>query len=320
MSRIVVTGASGYIGGQTVLQLLDQGHSVLAIDDRREPEHLTGKGARYLISDFADSGSFNLIKAFGTEAIIHCAGTSLVGPSLSNPREYYQNNFVKTKRMLDFLVDHAMANVRVIFSSSAAVYGEPVMCPCEEVDPVSPISPYGESKLMIEYALASYARAYGLDYVAFRYFNACGADSKGRHGQEPGATHLVARVLESIRDHKEFILNGNDYPTEDGTCVRDYIHVEDLAAAHIRAIDRSVPAGVYNLGTSTGSSNQEIIHLAEKITGQLLDVKIGTQRPGDPAILTATADKFKQTSGWAPEYQIEDMVQHAWNWYVRQHP
>jgi UDP-glucose 4-epimerase len=184
------------------------------------------------------------IKLFCPDAIIHCAGTSLVGPSVMNPEEYYNNNFVKTKTLLDFLIANHQKNVRVIFSSSAATYGEPIMTPCQEEDPAIPISPYGESKLMVELMMKSYATAYGLDFVAFRYFNACGADSQGRHGQAPGATHIIARVLESIRDGKTFTLYGDSYPTPDGTCIRDYIHVEDLADAHIMAMNPAVPVGI----------------------------------------------------------------------------
>ncbi len=209
----------------------------------------------------------------------------------------------------------ALPRTRLIFSSSAAVYGEPIMNPCHEVDPKEPVSPYGESKLMIEQILESYHRAYGLDYVAFRYFNACGADSQGRHGQEPGATHIIARVLESIRDGQEFVLNGIDYPTPDGTCVRDYVHVEDIARAHVLALDRRVEPGVYNLGTSQGISNREIIDTAQQVTGSAVVIRVGDRRPGDPPMLTAGADKFNRyTTEWR-KYNLDDIIGHAWAWY-----
>jgi UDP-glucose 4-epimerase len=192
------------------------------------------------------------------------------------------------------------------------------MTPCQEVDPAEPISPYGQSKLMIEWMLASYGQAYGIDSVAFRYFNACGADSSARHGQEPGATHIIARVLESLRDQSDqFVLNGKDFATEDGTCVRDYIHVEDLAQAHILAIDRNVPGGVYNLGTNQGYSNLQILHGAISITKQDLAYTVGPRRAGDPATLTADASKFMGASGWQPKHGLEDMITHAWAWYNR---
>ena len=315
MSTVIVTGAAGYIGGQVALQLQDAGHTVVGIDRRPLPVHLTGT-MQFLHADFDSDESFNLMIKLRPQAIVHCAGTSLVGPSIKNPSEYYNNNVVKTYHLLQ-IITQAIPTTRFIFSSSAAVYGEPVMTPSMEVDPKEPISPYGESKLMSEFMLESYRRAYGLDYVAFRYFNACGADSLARHGQEPGATHIIARVLESVRDNKEFVLNGVDYPTADGTCICDYIHVEDIARAHILALDSRVPPGVYNLGSNEGTSNRQIIGAATKITGQTVNVVLGEKRAGDPPVLTASAEKFNNiVSGWR-KYSLDDMIQHAWAWYVR---
>jgi UDP-glucose 4-epimerase len=192
------------------------------------------------------------------------------------------------------------------------------MTPCQETDPAEPISPYGESKLMIEWMLRSYAQAYGLDSVTFRYFNACGADRMSRHGQEHGATHIIARVLEAIRDQSDqFVLNGKDFATEDGTCIRDYVHVHDIAQAHVTAMDPAVPGGVYNLGTNQGYSNLQILHGAIGITKQDLAYTVGPRRPGDPATLTADASKFMGASSWEPEYGLEDMIAHAWAWYNR---
>lgn len=313
---VIVTGASGYIGGQTVLKLKEQDITVVGIDVRPTPDHLKNICDRFYQEDFANDFALGLLDTFEPQAIIHCAGTSLVGPSITNPEHYYNNNFVKTKKMLDRLIKHDIKS-RVIFSSSAAVYGEPVMTPCSESDPPLPVSPYGESKLMIEMALKSYSRAYGLDYVSFRYFNACGADPRRRHGQADGATHIIARVLESLRDNKQFTLNGDSYATDDGTCVRDYIHVDDLARAHVMSISQEVSRGVYNLGTSTGHSNREIIALAEKVTGKKLNYQVGPQRDGDPAVLTAASDRFNSVTAWVPRYNIEEIMRHAWAWYVR---
>jgi UDP-glucose-4-epimerase GalE len=316
--KVIVTGAAGYIGGQTLLQLTDAGHDVLAIDRVMPPGNLMTVPCSWHTGDFASDMSLDAIKLFCPDAIIHCAGASLVGPSLTNPEEYYNNNFVKTKILLDYLVSNHYKQVRFIFSSSAATYGNPIMNPCQEVDPAEPISPYGESKLMIEWMLKSYHRAYGLDYVAFRYFNACGADSLARHGQTSGATHIIARVLEALRDQSgQFVLNGTNFETEDGTCIRDYVHVEDLAAAHVMAMDRSIPTDVYNLGTNQGYSNLQIIQGAIGLTKQDLEYNVGPQRPGDPAMLTANADKFIGVSGWQPRYGLEDMIDHAWAWYNR---
>jgi UDP-arabinose 4-epimerase len=313
---VMVTGAAGYIGGQTMLALQARGFKVLGIDTRIFPHHLKSVPDLFLQEDFANKYALDAIADHRPHAIIHCAGTSLVGPSVTNPELYYRNNFVKTKTLLDYLVK-SNANPRVIFSSSAATYGNPVMTPCSEEDPTMPVSPYGESKLMIELMLRSYQQAYGIDYVAFRYFNACGADPQARHGQEPNATHIIARVLESIRDNKPFTLYGDTYPTPDGTCVRDYVHVDDIARAHVMAVDRTVPSSVYNLGTSNGASNREIIAMAERVTGQKVDVRIGPIRAGDPDVLTASAALFNNTTTWVPQYNLEEMVRHAWAWYTR---
>ena len=313
---ILVTGAAGYIGGETMLRLKDAGHHVVGVDTVACPVHLRAVADRFYQEDFSQTRGLQLLDEFSPHAIIHCAGSSLVGPSLMRPADYYNNNFAKTKIMLDRIRNHKL-DTRVIFSSSAACYGEPVITPCSEVDPCEPISPYGESKLMIEWMLRNYQRAYGLDFVAFRYFNACGADSGIRHGQLPGATHIIARVLESLRDNKEFVLYGDDYDTPDGTCVRDYVHVEDIADAHVLAVDRGLASGVFNLGTKTGFSNRDIISTAERITQRTLQIQSGPRRPGDPAVLTATADKWTEASGWRPRFTLNDMISHAWTWYVR---
>jgi UDP-glucose 4-epimerase len=315
--KVVVTGAAGYVGGETLLKLVDAGHDVLAIDRQIPPGQLIPVPCQWHTGDFASELGIDAIKLFCPDAIVHCAGTSLVGPSLEHPEEYYNNNFVKTKILLDYLVKNHDKRVRFIFSSSAATYGNPIMTPVQEVDPTEPISPYGQSKLMIDWMLQSYQRAYGLDFVSFRYFNACGADSQTRHGQAPGATHIIARVLESVKNNTDFTLYGTDYPTDDGTCVRDYIHVEDLAEAHILAIDPSVPSNIYNLGTNAGNSNLAVVQLAAQIVGQDIPVAHGPQREGDPAVLTADAGKFMSVSTWQPKFTLQDMITHAWAWYTK---
>jgi UDP-glucose 4-epimerase len=315
--KVVVTGAAGFIGGETLLKLVDAGHDVLAIDRVMPPGHLIPVPCQWHTGDFAAELGLDAIKRFCPDAIVHCAGTSLVGPSIANPQEYYNNNFIKTKILLDYLVANHDKQPRFIFSSSAATYGNPIITPVQEIDPTEPISPYGQSKLMIDWMLSNYQRAYGLDFVSFRYFNACGADSQARHGQEPGATHIIARVLESMRDRKTFTLNGTNYETADGTCVRDYVHVEDLALAHITAIDKTVPCDIYNLGTAEGTSNAQIIDTARTITGQPIEVVVGPIRPGDPATLTADPAKFQTVSSWRPQFDLKDMIQHAWAWYNR---
>jgi UDP-glucose 4-epimerase len=316
---VVVTGAAGYIGGEISLLLKDAGHKVVGIDRRPCPEHLGPRQEvfdRYLQADFDSDESYRMLINLQPAAVIHCAGTSLVGPSMTAPCDYWNNNVKKTMNLLN-IMHSALPRTRLIFSSSAAVYGNPVMTPCNEVDPKEPFSPYGQSKLAVEWMLESYHRAYGLSYVAFRYFNACGADSQGRHGQEPGATHIVARVLESVRDGTEFVINGVEYTTPDGTCVRDYVHVEDIARAHVAALDAAVvPSGVYNLGSAAGHSNRQIVSATTEVTGQTVDVQLGEPRAGDPAVLTADSTKFDQlVPGWR-QYNLRDMIAHAWAWYV----
>lgn len=316
MSTVVVTGISGYIGGQTALLLKDAGERVIGIDRRPLPDHLKGVCERFVQEDFSSKHALSVMVQERPDAVVHCAGTSLVGPSVKNPAEYYRNNVANTFELLE-IVRKALPRCKFVYSSSAATYGEPVMLPIHEVDPAEPVSPYGQSKLIVDMMLESYHRAYGINYASFRYFNACGADPKKRHGQAPGATHIIARVLEAIRDNQEFTLYGDDYPTDDGTCVRDYVHVDDIARAHSLAIYHDVPPGVYNLGSNAGTSNQEIIAAAERITGKKLTVNIGHRREGDPPQLTASSAKFDMVAGAWRHYTLDDMIRHAWAWYVR---
>ena len=316
---VVVTGAAGYIGGQIALTLSDTGHQVIGIDRQPCPTHLKDVFHNFIQADFDSDQARTKLIQFQPNAIIHCAGTSLVGPSVKHPSDYYNNNVIKTIHLLDLVVN-ALPKTRFIFSSSASVYGEPVLDTCSEVDPCEPMSPYGESKRMIEQVLASYHHAYRLDYVAFRYFNACGADHLGRHGQEPGATHVIARILEATRDRKQFSLYGNDYDTPDGTCVRDYVHVEDIAYAHTCALDAAVPSGVYNLGSNTGISVKEVLTLAAAMIAGSVSVIPEPRREGDPAVLTANSAKFSKLMPTWRRYTLYDMIQHAWAWYVRKNP
>jgi len=314
---VIVTGSAGYIGGQTALLLKDAGHEVYGIDRRHPPKHLLGVCDGFLFQDFASDVALSWIIQKQPDAIIHCAGTSLVGPSMTDPAEYYNNNVAKTLRLLD-IVKQSMPRCRFVFSSSAATYGDPIMNPIHEVYPQQPVSPYGESKLMIDMMLESYHRAYGTDYVSFRYFNACGADPEGRHGQEPGATHLIARFLEAARDNGQFRIYGDDYPTVDGTCVRDYVHVADIARAHALALYHKIPAGVYNLGSNQGTSVKQVIDQARTIIGKMPYIGTEARRAGDPPELVASPDKFNLVAGAWQHYKLDDMIQHAWNWYVRQ--
>jgi len=316
MSVVIVTGVAGYIGGQTALLLKDAGHEVYGIDRREPLKHLRGICDKFLYQDFASDVALSYIINKQPDAVIHCAGTSLVGPSMQDPVEYYNNNVAKTLRLLD-IVRKSLPRCRFVFSSSAATYGEPMISACYESDSCVPLSPYGESKLMIDMMLKSYHRAYNLNYVSFRYFNACGADPQGRHGQEPGATHLIARLLEATRDDGQFRIYGDDYPTVDGTCIRDYVHVEDIARAHALALDLKIPAGIYNLGSNSGTSVKQIMDRARKIVGKMPYIGVEQRRPGDPPELTATSKKFDLVAGVWRHHDLDAMIQHAWAWYVR---
>ena len=314
-NSVAVTGAAGFVGGQTMIALKAAGYKVLGIDKSRLPLHLRDYADCFMQEDYASSYALDAIYRHQPIAIIHCGGTSLVGPSMKDPAGYYYNNFVKTKTLLDHVVKQRLMS-KIIFSSSAAVYGEPKHVPCTESDIPDPVSPYGESKFMIEMMLRSYGRAYGLNWAAFRYFNVCGADPEGRHGQAGGATHIIARVLESIRDGRDFTLNGDDYDTEDGTCIRDYVHVADVATAHVKALNTDFANGVYNVGINHAFSNREIIDAAERITGKKLKMSVGPRRPGDPARLQADAAQL-EAQGWKSQQGLDEMIEHAWRWYVR---
>jgi UDP-glucose-4-epimerase GalE len=314
--NIIVTGSAGYIGGQTALLLKDAGHEVYGIDRRDPPKHLLGVCDGFLYQDFASDVALSWIIQKQPNAIIHCAGTSLVGPSMADPSEYYNNNVVKTLKLAD-VVRRSLPRCRFIFSSSAATYGEPMMGACHEVDPCLPVSPYGESKLMIDMMLESYHRAYELDYVSFRYFNACGADPQGRHGQEPGATHLIAKLLEATRDDGNFKIYGDDYPTADGTCIRDYVHVDDIARAHALALYHKIPAGIYNLGSNQGHSVKQVIERAGTVVGKMPNVSVEARRAGDPPELTASPAKFDMVAGAWRHHDLDSMIKHAWAWYNR---
>ena len=316
MSVVIVTGVAGYIGGQTALLLKDAGHEVYGIDRRDPPKHLRGICDKFLYQDFASDVALSWIIAKQPDAIIHCAGTSLVGPSMQDPAEYYNNNVAKTLRLLD-IVRKSLPRCRFVFSSSAATYGEPMISACYESDSCVPLSPYGESKLIIDMMLESYHRAYGLNYVSFRYFNACGADPKGRHGQEPGATHLIAKLLEATRDDGQFRIYGDDYPTADGTCIRDYVHVEDIARAHALALDLKIPAGIYNLGSNSGTSVKQVMERARELIGKMPYIGVEARREGDPAMLTANPTKFDMLAGAWRHHNLDAMIEHAWAWYVR---
>jgi UDP-glucose 4-epimerase len=322
--KIVITGGCGYIGSHIAraLKQHDSANHVYIIDRERRDHTLKGVDG-FLYADYASKQSLLWIEELEPDVVVHCAGDILVGESVEDPAKYYDNNVSKTIALFNCLKDLKKKPV-VLFSSSASVYGNPERLPLVESDPVQPISPYGATKAMTERILADYNRAYGLPSVCFRYFNACGAEPFNHDlGQAPGASHIIARVLESKLADKVFTLNGNDYATPDRTCIRDYIHVWDLADAHIRAIEWMVnqtikSAAVFNLGTQHGISNQEIIDYVLLNYGTI-SVTVGPRRSGDPDRLVANADLAHHVLGWKPNYStINQIVDSAYKWYTRE--
>jgi UDP-glucose-4-epimerase GalE len=321
MSRtIVVTGGCGYIGSHIAraFRYADHNNRIVVIDQVHRTHTLKDIDCFYR-GDFADGRALDLIKLEQPDIIVHCAGTSLVGPSMHDPGDYYENNVGKTIALLNCIKDMSKKPV-VLFSSSASVYGEPKELPIPESHPLNPISPYGRTKLMIETMLKDYSNAYDINSVCFRYFNAAGAwPIEHDLGEEKDGTHIIARALEASLNNKEFTIFGSDYDTPDGTCVRDYVHVMDLATAHIKAIDfvEDNPGfHVFNLGTTQGVSNKQIADYVSTRYG-FKCLTYGFRRQGDPAVLVADALKARTELNWDPDNSdIGNIIDSAYKWYV----
>lgn len=315
---VAVTGGCGYIGSHIACELREKtDYKILIIDRAADSLPHTHWLADHLVSDdfISEVSKCALIK-FNPIAIIHCAGTSLVGPSISNPGEYYNNNVVKTIALLEFMQQHYLNNL--IFSSSAAVYGESWANVCSEDQLPEPINPYGNTKAIIETVLADYGSAYGINSMSFRYFNAAGADPRSRLGQTEGATHLVARIMENLVNGSPLTIYGNQYPTRDKTCVRDYCHVCDIARAHVLAINHlkfNPGTHIYNIGSGNGTTVFEMVQAAQRVTGTLPSFKVGEARLGDPAILVADTHRANIELKWQPQYTVDDIIKTAWDWY-----
>jgi UDP-glucose-4-epimerase GalE len=316
---VAITGCNGYIGGQTVLKFKDLGYKVIGVDRNNTSPWIRNIVDSFITGDFTNPMFINVVIDKNPDSLIHIAGTSLVGPSMTDPGPYYTNNVGNTARLLGSLADRGWKKT-VIFSGSAAIYGDQGDALITEETPKLPISPYGQSKLMAEQVLRDCAAGYGFKTISLRYFNACGADSRVRHGQLKKATHLIARIMESIINRDVFTLNGNTYNTPDGTCVRDYLHVEDIAHAHFLATKYAetmeISSDEFNLSSGKGVSIQDIIRSVEHITGRTVLVHTGLPRAGDPATLVASANKFYRGAGWQPTNStIDNIVRTSWAWY-----
>jgi UDP-glucose-4-epimerase GalE len=321
--RILVTGGAGYIGSHAVRLFLSRGHDVWVYDNLSEGHRRAVPAERLIVGDLAEVQRLDhALMLHRIEAVVHFAAFAYVGESVRDPGKYYQNNLVNTLHLLECVRRHQVG--RFVFSSTCATYGVPERVPITEDEPQRPINPYGAGKLAVERALADYAAAYGLGYAALRYFNAAGASPDGGIGEDHDPeTHLIPLVLEAALGRRPHIeVFGTDYPTPDGTCIRDYIHVDDLAEAHLLALEVPQPGKglCYNLGTGRGYSVREVIRTAEEVTGKPVPVKEGPRRPGDSPALVASSEKVQRELGWRPRYtELRPIVETAWNWH-RNHP
>lgn len=317
--RILVTGGAGYIGSHAVRELINNGHSVTVLDN-------LSKGHEEAIdprATFLEGSTANLemlvqrLHAHQIEAVMHFAADIEVGESVSDPYKYYLNNFSNSLNLL-----HAMklsGVKKIVFSSTAAVYGNPERTPIQEDQRRNPINPYGRSKMMTEMAIEDFCKAYGMGYTILRYFNVAGASPDASIGEDhQPESHLIPRILHAARDEGEVSIFGTDYDTADGTCIRDYVHVVDLARAHVLAIENmnQGEGRIYNIGSEQGFSVREVIRACETVVGKNLQVKECPRRPGDPAVLVASSSRLRTELGWEPLYpSIQTIVQHAWHWH-----
>jgi len=320
--RVLVTGGAGYIGSHAAKALAKAGHEPLVLDNLSSGHRWAVKWGRLFDWDLADAAKLpQLLEKEQVEAVLHFAASLLVGESVQKPRKYYWNNVVNTLHLLDAMLEAGVK--RIVFSSSAATYGNPQKVPIPEDHPKEPVNPYGETKLAMERALQWYGNAYGLKWVALRYFNAAGADPDGELGESHDPEeHLIPLTLKAALGQRQHVeIYGTDYPTPDGTAVRDYIHVTDLADAHVRALDYLANGGksrALNLGTGHGYSVREVISAAGKLSSHFVPFREGPRRAGDPPVLVADARHAATALGWKPQHsELETIIRHAWNWHSK---
>jgi UDP-glucose 4-epimerase len=321
--RILVTGGAGYIGSHTVRALIARGHDVWVYDSLVHGHRAAVPADRLIVGDLKDADVLDhALLIHRIEAVVHFAAYCYVGESVTDPGKYYQNNVGNTLTLFERMRRHEVN--RLVFSSSCATYGTPEKIPITEDTPQRPINPYGRTKLIVELAMADYAAAYGWGCTALRYFNAAGATPDGSIGEDHDPeTHLIPLVIQAAMKKRPHVaIFGTDYPTADGTCVRDYIHVDDLALAHAQALERTTPGvfRAFNLGTGRGYSVREVVRTVEAVSGLTVPFREEPRRPGDPPELVAAPGKAARELGWKPKYiELEQIVQTAWNWH-RTHP
>ncbi len=324
---ILVTGGAGYIGSHAVQALQNSGYEVIVLDNlvygHRDIVENVLK-AKLIIGDISDRTLLDeVFTTHSITAVMHFAAYAYVGESITEPAKYYRNNVAGSLTLLSAMLAASVKDI--VFSSTCATYGIPESVPVTEDMPQNPINPYGRSKLMVEKILADFDHAYGLKSVCFRYFNAAGADPDSRLGEDhTPETHIIPLVLQTAMGKRESVsILGTDYPTPDGTCIRDYIHVVDLAQAHVLGLKQLLKVGesdIFNLGNANGFSVREVIETAKLVTGKTINVIEGDRRPGDPPILVGSAEKAKKVLGWHPQYpELKDILTHAWNWHQKRH-
>jgi UDP-glucose 4-epimerase len=319
MYNVLVVGGAGYIGSHIVRDLSENNYNAIIYDNLTEGHREAINGRHFIHADIDDTGKLDeVFEQNKIDMVMHFSAYAYVGESVENPEKYYKNNVCGTINLLSSMLKHRVTNF--IFSSSCATYGNPVYVPIDEQHPQKPINPYGATKLMVERIIDDYSKAYGLNYMALRYFNAAGAHPDARTGESHRIeTHLIPLVLKTLTGEKDKVhVFGSDYDTPDGTCIRDYIHVCDLAAAHRLAMEKLLSGGEnnrINLGTAVGTSVKEIISACEEVTGSKVPAVYADRRPGDPAVLTASNEYAKKTLGWVPQYtDIKDIIKTAWAW------
>jgi UDP-glucose 4-epimerase len=319
--RILVTGGAGYIGSHTVLLLLESGYDVVVADNLSRGHRERVDPGRLRVVDVLDTeGLIGVIKEKPCDAAIHFAAYIAVGESMKIPEVYFRNNVAGSLSLLTAMVKTGVG--KIVFSSTAAVYGMPGRVPIQESEPYAPVSPYGESKVMVEKMLDWFDQIHGIRSVCLRYFNASGADVQGRTGEDHDPeTHLIPLLFRAIQTGKPITLFGDDYETPDGTCIRDYIHVTDLARAHIAAVESLFAGGAsrkLNVGTGKGFSVKEVLHAVEEVTGKKVPFETGPRREGDPPLLVADSTRLQEELGWKPEYSgLHRIVETAWAWANR---